>query len=53
MKTKLKADGYGKFSRKRQRLLDSDEDLDIESHEEKIRGGGYGLVSLGAGAQNK
>ena len=45
MKTKLKQDGYGKFSKKRQRLLDSDDDENDFND--------AGMVSLGAGTQNK
>ena len=43
MKTKLKQEGFGKFSRKRQRLLDSDDDENDLND--------AGLVSLGAGAK--
>ena len=41
MKTKLKEDGYSKYSRKRQRLLDSDDDQNEVNN--------AGFVSLGAG----
>ena len=44
-KNKLRQDGYGKFSRKRQRLLDSDDDL-FDPNDS-------GFVSLGAGNSNK
>jgi len=45
LKTKLKQDGFGKFSRKHQRLLESDDD---ENNLNEL-----GLVSLGTGQQNK
>ena len=41
MKNKLKEDGYGRFSKKRQRLLDSDD--------EEGAGVDSGFVSLGQG----
>ena len=43
MKSRLKQDGYGKNSKKRQRLLDSDDDENQCTD----------LVSLGTGQQNK